>query len=633
MNQEKNQFRLNVLIDKRPPLKIDVVDVITVGLDPRNDLVLVGKKINNRHLSFELKGENLALHYLGFSNQTFLNNLPLEEGKIYLLEVGDKINLTDVEITVLLERVLVHETQKIKPLILQTSNESLPNLRPLPIIKKENGLLKKLPQLPMSFIKVKPKATIVKTIVEPVVVVKSVEDVNFVSLWLIKFYSLICDIFFTYLLLAVVFPLVRGNVFAKNIINYFTSIVFPLRHHSIFYFFVAWYILSFAQTLILGTTIGQFLLGLRYKTTNSFFKIVYLRIKAFIFSLLLLPAQNTYKSNFVFKAMRKVGIFVIIIFILFSPFIMPAPFNTPVTLINIDDQITKELHTRTISSFSKDLGMGLSTELSYRYMLMPLISGGLRRRSFQFVDLIKNQSLTVVEKENYAYEELQERLSYANPLYSVVQPISFSILPIKDKKQILEDALLITPLHLKNSAKSFGPFFGNALNLKSLLLDKNEGNDIALKTYKHETPLLFIGSTQQDFFYLFGPTSLLKFQVESQGNRSLAAVFEKFVFSKLVPEPDAQFAVTDTKPTILSVQDAFLHGHEDSILTYYVEIANSLMKEKTMYEEVDLTEKAKLALLGNIKSNQKFITDVNVYRSFTNLINQLTPMEKPGEKR
>ena len=81
MTQEKNQFRLDVRLDNKPPMKIDVVDTITVGLDPRCDLVLSGAKIKNRHIEFVAKGENLALVYLGNTNQTVLNSLPLEEGK------------------------------------------------------------------------------------------------------------------------------------------------------------------------------------------------------------------------------------------------------------------------------------------------------------------------------------------------------------------------------------------------------------------------------------------------------------------------------------------------------------------------------------------------------------------------
>ena len=68
MNQSTNQFRLDIRLENKLPMKIDVIDTVTAGLDPRNDLVLVGNKINNRHLIFEKKEENLALYYLGNNN-------------------------------------------------------------------------------------------------------------------------------------------------------------------------------------------------------------------------------------------------------------------------------------------------------------------------------------------------------------------------------------------------------------------------------------------------------------------------------------------------------------------------------------------------------------------------------------
>jgi hypothetical protein len=55
MKQEKNQFRLEVRLENQLPMKIDVIDTITAGLDPRNDLVLIGKKIQDKHLAFEAK--------------------------------------------------------------------------------------------------------------------------------------------------------------------------------------------------------------------------------------------------------------------------------------------------------------------------------------------------------------------------------------------------------------------------------------------------------------------------------------------------------------------------------------------------------------------------------------------------
>jgi hypothetical protein len=619
MNQSTNQFRLDVRLENQPPMKIDVVDSISVGLDPRNDLVLLGNKIKNRQLLFEKKGENLALHYLGNTNQTFLNSLPLEENKIYLLEPGDRIQLTGAEIIIRSELVLVHETQKVKSVIFNPE----PMIAPIINSDKEN-VIQDTPTLPPELAKRRPQA-------QPPVV-KKMERGPLLNLWAIKFYSLVVDAFITYLILVVALPLIFVDHFALAITNYLASLIFPHNTHSFFSFFIAWYLLSFSQMLVFGTTIGQFLLGLRISSNPTFGKLILYRMKTFFFSLFLIPAQNVVKNNLFFKGIRKVGMIIILIFILVSPFLLPTPYNSNLTAISNEQKGLKELHTRTIMSYSKELQMSLSAELPFRYYLMPTITN-LSKRAFQIVDLKTGDSMMISEVDDMSYEIFEDQLKYGNPLYSTLHKSSVIGSTLKEKKALVESVLLLSPINLAKSAKTLGPFFGSGILVKEALMNGNLKNDMVLRTYMPETPVLYLSSTQQDFFYLLDPVRMRRFVVDSTNRGNLLTVFEQSVITKLNQDSNNPLTPNHQNVTILEAQDAFLHGDEQTFLTYYVGIANSLSNVKIIHAEVDLTDKAKLAVIRNIEAVQKFIKNKNVYKSFNDIKNQLAPMEKPGEKR
>ena len=94
----KNNFQLTVIKGNQPELKMDVVNTLSAGSDPRNDLVLIGKEIKPKHFRFQRNADFLVLEYLGGHQQSFLNSLPLEENKKYVLETGDVLTASGTKI-------------------------------------------------------------------------------------------------------------------------------------------------------------------------------------------------------------------------------------------------------------------------------------------------------------------------------------------------------------------------------------------------------------------------------------------------------------------------------------------------------------------------------------------------------
>ncbi len=287
MTIQTNQYRLDVRIEKLAPMKIDVIDTVTVGLDPRSDLVLSGAKIKNHHLSFIKKGENLALHYLGNTNQTFLNSLPLEEGKVYLLGPGDKVQLSGVEIIVRHELVHVQERPKVHAVVFNSAEDLKPESITEGLLFKDNptGSMKKQKHIHPPMIK-----RIEKEMRHEIKEELNLDKGTFISLWITKFYALLADFFFTYLILVTLLPLVFADTIALKLLNFLNSFVFPSGNHAFFKFFIAWYVFSFAQTMVLGTTLGQFFMGLQNKNESTYGRLILFRLKTFVFSLLVSTA-------------------------------------------------------------------------------------------------------------------------------------------------------------------------------------------------------------------------------------------------------------------------------------------------------------------------------------------------------
>ena len=619
MNQSTNQFRLDIQLENKLPMKIDVIDSITAGLDPRNDLVLVGNKINNRHLIFEKKGENLALHYLGNSNQTFLNTIPLEEGKTYLLEPADKIRFTGAEIIIERELVTIHESQKIKSTLLNSISRITPESITDGITMKQPPKLPTKTNIQIESEEKKSDKKPEKKTREPLL-----------ALWLVKLYSLVVDAFITYVVLVILLPLIYADRFAISIFSYISSLAFPNYTHSFFSFFIAWYFLSFAQTLIFGGTLGQAILGLRNNPDNTFGRLIFFRLKTFIYSLFLMPSQNTVKTTLIFRAIRKVGMIIVLFFILASPFLLPAPFNSHFTLLKDDQVGIKDLHSRTIMSYSKDLEMSLTAELPYRYYLLPSIES-INKRSFELIDLISGEIITISEVDNLSYESIEAQLKYGNPFYSTLHKSPFMQSSLEEQKALIQNIFLISPIQLIKNTKAFGPFFGSALLVKKSLLNDNLNTDMVLKNYKPSNPIFYLSSSKKNFFFLMGHDRITRFNVDSNSKGNLINIFEQAIFTKLTQNKENFIKPDGQNLTILEAQDAFLHGDEQSFLTYYVGIANSLTNTRIIHAESDYTEQAKIAVIKNINALLKFIKNKNVYKSFNDIKNQLAPMEKPGE--
>jgi hypothetical protein len=157
--------------------------------------------------------------------------------------------------------------------------------------------------------------------------------IYFLDLWKIKIYAIVTDFFISYFIVTTLFPLILIDKYVHDAMCVAKQIIFPHQEHFFYILIIATFLINFVQTIVFGSTFGQFLVGLRHMTRDSLFKMILARIKAFFFSFLFLPAQNSFKINPFYKFMRKFGLIILFIFIAFVSSLLPAKYSVQIKLL------------------------------------------------------------------------------------------------------------------------------------------------------------------------------------------------------------------------------------------------------------------------------------------------------------
>lgn len=96
------RYTLDVRIPKKLPIRMDVIDIINIGSDPRNDIVIGSDEgSSTKQFIFRMRANALIGINLSSANKNItLNETPMIEGKHYILEKGDSIRLNEIELII-----------------------------------------------------------------------------------------------------------------------------------------------------------------------------------------------------------------------------------------------------------------------------------------------------------------------------------------------------------------------------------------------------------------------------------------------------------------------------------------------------------------------------------------------------
>ncbi|NOT77711.1 MAG: FHA domain-containing protein [Bacteriovoracaceae bacterium] len=628
MSYLKTLYRLDVRKHKQHPIKIDVKETISVGGDPRNDIILVGKNCLPKHLIFEPKGENLSLHNMGLANQTFLNSTPLEYNKNYLLEAGDHVQISELEIIIGLVEIETKPTLPVidranskehvtKSVVFHSLNDLVPESESdnssdngkILYVKNETGSMK---------FEKKVKTPIVEIVYSPTII----------SLLVIKLYALLLDFFLTYFLLTSISPLAGVHELSFSLYQVLSEIVMPYSSHSFWPFFFIFYFLRLVQILLFGTSIGQLLMGLGTIPKSTVLGIIGLRIKIVVCALFLYPAQNIASNHFFFSALRKVGVFLLFLFILISPLLLP---QLTITKLNISESKgLSELNTVSYLTTSENYKLTLNLEIPPRFSVYPIAKKRAPETfGIKIYDLKEKKNLEITEHHTLLIDSIEEALRFANPFLSFHQKLPLRNQSRQDQKEIIQKILLTSIDDISSQIKTFGLFFANNVFVKNLIIRDIEKTDLNLRAFLNDAP--FISLENQNILYtlLFSGEKLISLKLDkTSGNSALQTLATTQLLNKwTINEKTAANQGLD----FLEILDAFKRQDEQTVLTYYINSAKKPLENKILYREEDFTEAFKVALKSNIDELLPVMILKNTKTSLEEIKKQLTPMENPGD--
>lgn len=102
------QFVLDIRFPDQPPKRFDVNGKVAMGSDPRCKIHIPDYDLAPVHCIFTVKDSVLTLQNTGGDRPTILDGKPLEHSKNYILDIGDKVEIGDIDLI-----VRVHEEEEL----------------------------------------------------------------------------------------------------------------------------------------------------------------------------------------------------------------------------------------------------------------------------------------------------------------------------------------------------------------------------------------------------------------------------------------------------------------------------------------------------------------------------------------
>ncbi|MGZ3788633.1 MAG: FHA domain-containing protein [Bacteriovorax sp.] len=597
-------FTLDVRIPDQVPRKIEVVDRVLAGIDPRNDLILIDSKVLTKHFLFRKRNNLLSVHYLGKDGDSFLNGLPLEKGKLYLLEKGDILKVGKIEIIIRRETGISRASRPIDNLPLteempleETFHEMSHEISedaPRDVEEEveeeveEDGQVQFTPMpIPKKKISTPEKERLI--------------DFSAARLIPYKIYGFIVDLALTYFLLGFLVPILGllnpVQEFLSPITIYLTENFLKfhpelgaLKILSLIEFFICFHALMILASLVLGTTPGAFLIGLHHKDNDK--RLFVIRFRAYLYALINIVAlplllfdvpifrgknvkelitfsQRDLTSSRLFTLLRRAIMPLLTIACFISPFFLPPPFTSPITEEKMFAPKFKDVHTTTLLSASAHLGLSLKSELNSGYALLPYFDNN--KLGMTLYDLKNKKALFMKEEMRTPKALALFKLRYANPLSSLSIPNEQIDQEVLKNKAL--NSLRLSLDTIWEGLPEFGIFLANGFLFKNEFLKNFSAKEnFQMVSFDKKNPALkissLVGKTSMDRIFLFTRNDIIEFSLIVPKSPGLLENFTRGVLSGL--RYDQARSDKLKNPEILEVLEAFERRNYQPLLTYYI---------------------------------------------------------------
>ena len=551
------RYEIVVVIPDQLSRRVEVIDHLFAGLDPRSDIVIVEKKVKVRHFYFEKKGPILSVKLLAKESPTFLNGQLMESDRFYVVDQGDRLEIGQVTIT-------IHSFMGESPVV--SERPKLTNFPSLDELAPETDLELKEFKVPES---TQPK--IEKSI--PKKMKKLKEPKPFVLH--LKIISIITDFFLSY-------ALATALLFIRAI----PEITHPLS--------------LFVITIILRLLLSPAdrLLGIK-------------KIK---------------RDHILFSFMRKIGFLFVIFWCLLSPFFLPAPFRTVVTRAHETLPLQKTLQTFPISGHSLEWRMQLRADVDARTYFLPVIIDQ-KRPGFQLTNIKTQQSLILEIAKTWSHSSLRKWTAYANPLAQRFQKKELSM------KELLINALTISPLESLNIVVDHGPFVSGYYQIKKEILTLIESSDdLLIDDMGASLPFIKLSNSQNEVILLITPDQVvaLKIYAPTPFDPLLDTVLHHQILTQFYWDEDTTMVEIPEEKNILRFIDDQKRGNLTGLWTYYLNEAKNLATNKVINSSVGVlfTEDKKTILTNVLTALEKGHRDETLAKQISEIKKILNPDPK-----
>ncbi len=604
MENFSSEYILKVIFKNKLPFHLDTSAPITIGSDPRCDVILTDKKSTGPIATIEFINSALILKYMGPDQYLHFNGEYLGQGRNLFLTSGDEINVGGIRIQVLKNK----EAQK------EEASLQIDDILTKPFVtdKQFDKKQKTNTNIKVNTIqKTKQKEvtkTTTKTLKKPLP-----KKVNPLFLNALCLYSIVIDFFVTYLLLS--FLSFNEHFFrlSADISKFLFGLITTQGASAFLLFILNWLILNLFQHIIFGKTIGQFFAGLTFDYKNSVLNYLGKRILSFLFAFIFIPIQNRYNTTKVAFTLRILSLFLICGAIYYPKFAI-----TPFDLIFSEESFSKtpKIEQSHEERFARNDNGDFTINVPNHYFFYPDFSKV--KTQIVLKDLIENEELSFELVKSFERTAITEILTFNNPYARLVR--SF------DEQKVFEGAL-------HDSLENISGNYDDALLKHKILLSA----DMKLKDF------LFKDARSLKVVYPNGLTHLA--QLEVDGQKMIMIVEETKVslvsYQTNLPKLADTFlnALNDITPipadnskniTLVELVSTELNKDDQTILTYYINSVKNIIENQRYYGKENLTVDISYLLQKSIESTMNLMSSQKIRASLKNLLTELTPMEKPG---
>lgn len=559
------QYYFYIYLKNKPTSEIKVVDSFTLGSGPRNDYILPAKNFHSKLFEIKKQTDHYILHFSGENSTAKINNVFLEKNKNYLLAENDSITSSDLKIDFKKKQILDFK-----------SNSYFTGV---PVFKEINDATNKIA------VENKDKKNC---------------GIKKEKLFPLKIYSIIIDLHLTYFFLICVLPNI--SLTAHEILFSLVNSQYIGELNSHLKFLIIWYVLNFSQNLVLGTTAGQLLVGLKNKKEISFLKIIGRKTKSFMISLLLIPGQNSTSTHILFKIMRFALLPIALILLLAFPWFQYKN-QSPQVYLEFSTLIFKNSSDTLLNSYI--LPIWSENELAEIKIVGPnQVNQQISSEKFKIINFM-------------SYNDIENNLKYANPLYSLLNKKLIQRLPKNKIHELVLPILASRSNDWKNILVQLGPYFGNITQLKKIFYTHSQ-RVIKIKSYDD----FFLMTTQDKKAYIlyFAKYHLFLMNVPEDFIQKLA---KNRQFASSI---DLSFLNSLSTCTTLLKDRVNCLPNYTSLLTYYSNKVKNLLLLSTENKNHVLVKEYKMALIESINSLRQYLNNDTTRSDFNLLFDQLTPL-------